>query len=99
MEKKRLHNKKELKESLAYLMMFYLDGLSGKKKEKLKSYMIARIDNIVDHYANLLKKEEWKNISSLPLSTELATDHYSSHKNGKHGNDNAVGIDHQSQQR
>ena len=99
MEKKRLHNKKELKESLVYLMMFYLDGLSGKKKEKLKNYLIARIDNTVDHYENLLKKEKRKNIASPPLSTELTTDHYPSHKNGKHRKDNAVDIEHQSQQR
>ncbi len=58
MEDTRRMNRKNLKARLSCIMLIYMDGLTDKKRARLKKYTDARIEHIVNYYANLVNKKE-----------------------------------------
>jgi hypothetical protein len=70
MEKQDMLTKKNLKRRLSAIMVVYMDGISEKKQAKLSRYLDTKLDNVVNYYLSLLKKNKRKKLFLKPLVNE-----------------------------
>jgi hypothetical protein len=71
MKKAKRFDRKNLKNRLSCIMMIYLDGLSDKKKEKMKKYLDEKLIVVVDHYVTLLNKKNLKMINTNVTAEQI----------------------------
>jgi hypothetical protein len=53
-------DKKDLKKRLSFVMMAQLDGLNGKRKEKMEEYLDKQLEKLADVYKDMLKRQKDK---------------------------------------
>lgn len=58
MKKNILSNKKDLRKRFLMMMQIDLDSIGKKKNKKLRKYLDRTLDNVVDYYECLAKKED-----------------------------------------
>jgi hypothetical protein len=85
MKNRKSHNKKNLKKRLVSLLLIYLNGLNGKKREKLSDYMEEKMGDVLDHYLSMLDKKLRKNFELHGLSDEMLFHHLTIQEKNKVG--------------
>ena len=83
MKKRKGHNKKDLKKRLVSLLLIYLNGLNGKKREKFSDYMEDTLGDVLDYYLSLLNKKVRKDFVLHGLSDEMLFHHLTIQENNK----------------
>lgn len=63
--------KKNLRTSLTYIIMIYMDGLNEKKKARLARYLDPTIEAMVEYYVGLVKKKDRKSLRLPELHSEI----------------------------
>ena len=58
MKKSIIINKNDLRRKFLLMMQIHLDSIGKKKNKKLRKYLDRTLDNVVDYYECLAKKED-----------------------------------------
>ena len=83
MNKRKSHNEKDLKQRLVSLLLIYLNGLNGRKREKFSDYLEDKLGDVLDYYLSLLNKKVRKDFALHGLPDEMLFHHLTIQENNK----------------